>query len=84
MKCNLLPFKKEMSRMRNLKIGAKLLLGFGMILMIFVITALLTWRNVAVAEKDNEIMVSEVWPSMELAAALNIGAYELFLAERLL
>ncbi|MCL2010826.1 MAG: methyl-accepting chemotaxis protein, partial [Synergistaceae bacterium] len=68
--------------MRNLKIGFKLLLGFGAVLFVFVMAVFLTWRYVQVVGKGNDFLVSGVMPALSLTSGLNSEAYELFLAGR--
>ena len=68
--------------MKNLKIGLKLLLGFGAVLLIFIISVFFTWQYIKVAEKGNKFMITGPMQGMKLAAALDAASYELFMAAR--
>ncbi|MCL2010024.1 MAG: methyl-accepting chemotaxis protein [Synergistaceae bacterium] len=68
--------------MKNLKIGSKLLLGFGMVLLIFAVSVFMIWRYIQVAEKGSRFIVDGPLPALEMTAAFNTDFYELFLAVR--
>jgi methyl-accepting chemotaxis protein len=63
-----------------MKISAKLLLGFCLVLTVFAAAAGLTWRNLANLQADCGYMEKAVVPSMALASRGEQAVYELFLA----
>ncbi|MDR2528151.1 MAG: methyl-accepting chemotaxis protein [Synergistaceae bacterium] len=67
---------------RNLKISFKLLLGFGVLLLVFIASIALTWRYVSVVMEGTTYLTSGVVPSLELSRQIEVEAYELFLAMR--
>ena len=73
---------KEGNILRNLKVGHKLLLGFGTVLLVFVISVFVTRRYIMVAEEGSISIVSGILPSLGLISDLDGAAYEIFLAAR--
>jgi methyl-accepting chemotaxis protein len=63
-----------------MKISTKLLLGFGLLLVVFAVATLVTWRDLAALQVDSHYMESAVVPSMALSGEGERQAYELFLA----
>jgi methyl-accepting chemotaxis protein len=65
---------------KNLKISAKLLLGFGLVLAVFAIAVAVTWNNLTNLRKDNSYLKEAVVPSMAITSRLEREVYDLFLA----
>ena len=65
---------------RNLKIRWKLLLGFGLVLFLFVASVLVVWRYIIVVENGSNLLADRVAPVLKLAADYNNRAYDVFLA----
>lgn len=68
--------------MKNLKIGPKLLLGFGMVLLVFVLAVFVVWRYINGVANSSSFMLNGPLPAMEQTSALNSEAYEMFIAAR--
>ncbi|MDR2179087.1 MAG: methyl-accepting chemotaxis protein [Synergistaceae bacterium] len=68
---------------RNLKLGSKLLLGFGLVLGIFMLATSVTIGHISQAERGSRFLVDGSVPSMTLSESLERHAYELFLAMRM-
>ncbi|MDR2522581.1 MAG: methyl-accepting chemotaxis protein [Synergistaceae bacterium] len=67
---------------RNLKISHKLLLGFGVLLLVFIASIALTWQYVSVVMNGTTFLTGGVVPSLELSRQVEVDAYEVFLAMR--
>jgi hypothetical protein len=65
---------------RNMKISTKLLLGFGLVLLIFAIAVFVTWSNLRSLREISVYMENAVIPSMAISSEIEKHAYELFLA----
>ena len=66
--------------MRNIKIGSKLVLGFGILLFIFVMAVFFSWVSMNGVKKQSNFLSTEVVPSMLLNSQIERDAYELFIA----
>jgi methyl-accepting chemotaxis protein len=64
---------------RNTKISTKLLLGFGLVLLVFAIAVFATWRNLAELQIGSGYMDRAVVPAMSVTNRGERGLYELFL-----
>ena len=67
---------------RNLKISHKLLLGFGVLLLVFIASIALTWQYVSVVMNGTTFLTGGVVPSLELSRQVEVDAYEVFLSMR--
>ena len=67
---------------RNLKISMKLLLGFGLVLSVFLVSVFVMWRYVRFVEVNSRYLGEEVLMSSELAIAFEIEASQVFFAAR--
>jgi methyl-accepting chemotaxis protein len=67
---------------RNWKIGVKLSLGFGALLLVFVASGFVTWWYVNAVEEESIFLAERVVPAMQATETLNRQAYELFLTMR--
>jgi methyl-accepting chemotaxis protein len=65
---------------RNLKIGLKLTLGFGFLMVIFIAAVAVGANYVSNVEKSSDYLSDEIVPSMMLSTELERAAYELFAA----
>jgi methyl-accepting chemotaxis protein len=63
-----------------MKISAKLLLGFGLVLVVFAAAVFVTWRDLADIQARNRYMESAAVPSIGASSRMEREAYELFLA----
>jgi len=68
--------------LRNLRISAKLLLGFGVILLVFIASVFVIWLNLRVVEADSWMLGNQVAPTLELITELKHQTSELFLIMR--
>ena len=66
---------------KNLKISAKLFLGFGLILCIFIVSILIVRRYVVIVENGSELL-DRVSVVLDLTNRYNSEAYEVFMAMR--
>ncbi|MDR1731535.1 MAG: methyl-accepting chemotaxis protein [Synergistaceae bacterium] len=67
---------------RNLKISFKLLLGFGVLLLVFILAVFISWTRMVSVQTDSAYLSGEVVPIMMETTALERASYELFLAVR--
>jgi methyl-accepting chemotaxis protein len=63
-----------------MKISTKLLAGFCLVLAIFAVTVVITWKNLAALQADSRYMESAVVPGMALTGGGQQTVYEVFLA----
>ncbi len=64
--------------MRNIKIGTKLLLGFGTLLFVFILAVFFSWSSMNTVKKQNEFLARATVPSMLVNSDIERNAYELF------
>jgi methyl-accepting chemotaxis protein len=69
---------------RNLKISFKLLLGFGLLLVVFVIAVTMTWRNMVGVRENSDFLATALVSSMRVSGEMERSFYETFLAVRLM
>ncbi|MDR1873997.1 MAG: methyl-accepting chemotaxis protein [Synergistaceae bacterium] len=69
---------------RNFRLSFKLLLGFGLLLFVFLIAIAVTWENMSNVREGSEFLNTEVVPALALSSGLERNLYELFLAVRLM
>ena len=67
---------------RNLKISAKLLFGFGLILLIFIVSILVVRRFVDIVRNDNIALNDRIAPAIEQVIEYKTSVDEVFLAMR--
>jgi len=67
---------------RNIKISGKLLLGFGLILCIFIVSILAVRQYVKIVEDGSHTLDERVAPALELVTVFNDDIYKLLLAMR--
>ncbi|GHS88140.1 hypothetical protein AGMMS49957_09230 [Synergistales bacterium] len=65
---------------RNIRITSKLLLGFGLLLFIFVIAVGLAWRTSENTNKNNIFLSETVMPSVTMVIDYERTVYEVFMA----
>jgi methyl-accepting chemotaxis protein len=65
---------------KNLKMTSKLMLGFGLLLSIFVAAVVVTWDNLSSMRTGSEYLSNEAMPSLSLGIQIERQAYELFLS----
>ncbi|MDR3331038.1 MAG: methyl-accepting chemotaxis protein [Synergistaceae bacterium] len=66
--------------MRNVKIGKKLLLGFGLLLVVFVASVFLSWRDMRAVLLESDFLATGIAPSMLLNSEIERETRELFSA----
>jgi methyl-accepting chemotaxis protein len=62
-----------------MKISTKLLLGFGLVLLVFSVAVFVTWRSLAKIQEDSRYLESAVIPGLGLTSAGERELYELFM-----
>jgi methyl-accepting chemotaxis protein len=62
-----------------MKISTKLLLGFGLLLAVFAVATLVTWRNLSALQDESDYMERAVVPSMAISSQTEEQVYEFFL-----
>jgi methyl-accepting chemotaxis protein len=67
---------------KNLKISFKLLLGFGLLLAVFIVAIVVTWRNLVIVRKGSEQLAQVVVTIMQEASNLERDTYEFLLSFR--
>ncbi|MDR1378995.1 MAG: methyl-accepting chemotaxis protein [Synergistaceae bacterium] len=67
---------------KNFKLSFKLLLGFGLLLVIFVASIVISWSNMAEVREDSDFLSTQIVPVVVMNSELEREAYELFLAVR--
>jgi methyl-accepting chemotaxis protein len=67
---------------RNIKMSGKLLIGFGLLLVVFVLSVLFSWLVLKNVSESNMFLAQQVVPSMTEGAQFERDAYEVFLAAR--
>ncbi|MDR1731463.1 MAG: methyl-accepting chemotaxis protein [Synergistaceae bacterium] len=67
---------------RNFKINFKLLIGFGLLLIVFVLAVCVTWRYTMITRGRSVFLAKEVVPAMIETTQLERSTYELFMAMR--
>ncbi|MDR1378561.1 MAG: methyl-accepting chemotaxis protein [Synergistaceae bacterium] len=60
---------------RNLKIGGKLLLGFGLVLIAFLIAILIAWKDINDVRSDSNFLATAVVPAMVKTTSLERDLY---------
>ncbi|MCL2009028.1 MAG: methyl-accepting chemotaxis protein [Synergistaceae bacterium] len=68
---------------RNFKIRTKMLVGFALVLTVFVISVVLAWSYLNGIRADSEYITSKAIPAQGLCININNAVYELFMAMRL-
>ncbi|MCL2767956.1 MAG: hypothetical protein FWE49_04455, partial [Synergistaceae bacterium] len=68
--------------MRNLKISMKLLLGFGLILIVFMVSVFVTWRYLKVVDDGSELLAEKVAPAVDLVSLFNNEVWGVFYSMR--
>ncbi|MDR2179088.1 MAG: methyl-accepting chemotaxis protein [Synergistaceae bacterium] len=68
---------------RNLKISFKLLLGFGLILVVFAFSVAATWRNMVSVQENSDFLATALVAAMKASVEVERSSYEAFLAVRL-
>ncbi|MDR1732957.1 MAG: methyl-accepting chemotaxis protein [Synergistaceae bacterium] len=66
--------------LKHLRMAAKLMLGFGLLLLVFAGTIFIVWRDLSNIEKENEYLNARVVPVMQAGALIERSACELFLS----
>jgi methyl-accepting chemotaxis protein len=69
---------------KNLKISLKLMLGFSLLLLVFLTAVFMTWRDMSKVMDGSEYLSEQVVPSMVVATDLERKLYDYFLAVRLM
>jgi methyl-accepting chemotaxis protein len=69
---------------KNFKLSFKLLLGFGLLLAIFVVSVAVTENAMSNVREDSNFLASRVVPVVLMSSELEREAYEFFLAVRLM
>ena len=69
---------------RNLRISFKLLLGFGLLLVVFIAAVALTWENMVDVRENSDFLATTLVSSMRASGELERSFYEVFLAVRLM
>jgi methyl-accepting chemotaxis protein len=67
---------------RNFRISFKLLLGFGLLLLVFVAAVVVTWRNVAVVREGSKELAQAIVVVMQETTTLERNLFEYVLAIR--
>ncbi|MDR1377801.1 MAG: methyl-accepting chemotaxis protein [Synergistaceae bacterium] len=67
---------------RNFKISFKLLLGFGLLLLVFIATVAVTWRNIAAVRQGSEKLARVVVVVMQETTTMERNLYEYLLSVR--
>ena len=67
---------------KNIRISFKLLLGFGLLLLIFGLSVAVTWRNMSAVRNESDFLAQGVVPAMLRSSELERDAYELFYSMR--
>jgi methyl-accepting chemotaxis protein len=67
---------------RDLKINTKLLLGFGMLLLVFLASVAVTWRYIDVVVHDSDHISESAMPSLSALNELNLDAAAMFMGAR--
>ncbi|MDR3230875.1 MAG: methyl-accepting chemotaxis protein, partial [Synergistaceae bacterium] len=67
-----------------MKLSFKLLLGFGLLLIVFVVAVVVTWGDMVDVQDGSRSLAEQTVPAMESATALERHTYELLLAARLM
>ena len=75
-------WKGMVKTMKNLKISTKLLLAFGVVLCIFVVSIFVVRRYVKIVDDGSNYLADRIAPSLELMSAYNDNVYEIILALR--
>ncbi|MDR1731239.1 MAG: methyl-accepting chemotaxis protein [Synergistaceae bacterium] len=68
--------------MKNLRMTSKLMLGFGIVLVVFTVAVVLTWINLKKLTDGSTFLQDSVVPAMQYMSSINSDAYELFLTVR--
>ncbi|MDR2178801.1 MAG: methyl-accepting chemotaxis protein [Synergistaceae bacterium] len=64
---------------KNFRLSVKLLLGFGLLLVIFALGVLVTWRYLSILQQDSHHMENAIVPAMAVTSGGEREVYELFL-----
>jgi methyl-accepting chemotaxis protein len=67
---------------RNFKISSKLLLGFGLLLLVFVTAVVVTWRSLVVVREGSDELAQTIVAVMQDISTLERDTYELLLVFR--
>ncbi len=68
---------------RNLRVSGKLSLGFGLIVLVFLVSVLVMWRSIATVRSASTTLAEGVAVASEQVNALNSQTYEMLMAMRL-
>ncbi|GHS85612.1 hypothetical protein AGMMS49957_02040 [Synergistales bacterium] len=67
---------------RNIRISSKLLLGFGLLLAVFLVSTELTWRDMLKVATDSKSLTNDIVPTLKVTTDIERSTYDFLLAEK--
>ncbi|MDR1731663.1 MAG: methyl-accepting chemotaxis protein [Synergistaceae bacterium] len=68
--------------LKHLKMTSKLLVGFGVVLLVFAAGIGITWRNLAKLDRESAFVMEQILPTLKVDIDIERSVYELFLSVR--